>query len=68
MYANHQAYQISFPLDESIFIGFTTKSCIRKRVEDGDISLAQVKTFYESVQTFYERAWQYALENLPLHC
>ena len=58
---------ISFQFsDESLFVGISTKSCIRKKLVDGDISPAQVRRFYDSVRAFYERAWEYALDNLPL--
>ena len=34
--------------------------------EEGDVTSAQVKKFYNSVQAFYVRAMKYALHNLPL--
>ena len=55
-----------FSLDESVFIGMSTKLCVRKKLAEGDISPAQKRKFYDSVRAFYERAWEYALDNLPL--
>lgn len=39
---------------------------LRKLLEDGDITPAQVSKFYASARAFYTRAVEYALENLPL--
>ena len=58
--------KLFFFSDESAFIGISTKSCLRKKLAEGDISPAQVRRFYDSVRAFYERAWEYALDNLPL--
>ena len=40
---------------------------MRKLLDEGDISDRQVKTFYNAVRQFYERAAEYAISNLPLH-
>ena len=39
---------------------------LRKLLEEGDVTSAQVKTFYNSARAFYVRAMEYALDNLPL--
>ena len=44
-----------------------TKSSIRQRLNDGDISQQQVNKFYDSTIAFYERAMEYAVQNLPLN-
>ena len=44
-----------------------TKSSIRQRLNDGDISQQQVNKFYDSTIVFYERAMEYAVQNLPLN-
>ena len=48
------------------FVGITTKITLRKRLEEGDISPAEVSTFYKSALAFYVQAMEYALANLPL--
>ena len=39
---------------------------LRKLLEEGTISSAQVTKFYQSVRAFYIQAMMYALDNLPL--
>ena len=46
-------------------MGAWTKSCITKKLEEGDIT-QQVLKFYASVRAFYETALEYALNNLPV--
>lgn len=53
-------------IDESIFVGIMTKRELRKLRNEGDISLSQVAEFYKGVRAFYVRAFEYALDNLPL--
>jgi hypothetical protein len=35
-------------------------------LDEGDLSDSEVKTFYMAVRSFYEKAVQYAIKNLPL--
>ena len=39
---------------------------LQKLLEEGDVTGAQVKKFYNSAQAFYVQAMEYALDNLPL--
>ena len=57
---------VSSTPDESLFIGLLTKSVIRKRLDEGDITLQNVTKFYASVRAFHEKALEYALDKLPL--
>lgn len=43
-----------------------TKREVRKLLNEGDIGQSQVTEFYKSVRAFYVRAFEYALDNLPL--
>ena len=40
--------------------------CLRKLLDDGDISRSDEVNFFESVRAFYVKSMQYALENLPV--
>ena len=40
--------------------------CLRKLLEEGDISPLDKAKFYESVRAFYVQAMEYALKNLPI--
>ena len=51
--------------DNALEIGFLTKSRLKKLHQDGDISENQMKTFYKAARRFFERAFRYALDNLP---
>ena len=53
--------------DNALHIGLVTRSLLWKLLDEGDISDRQVKTFYNAVRQFYERAAEYAISNLPLH-
>lgn len=53
-------------LDENLFIGLLTKSVIRKKLDEGDITQQNVTKFYASVRAFHEKAFEYALDKLPL--
>ena len=53
--------------DDCLFVGIVTKTCVRKLLEEGDISQAQVTKFYDGARAFYVRAMEYALENLPMN-
>ena len=44
----------------------TTRMKLKKFLDDGDITPAQVSTFYKGVRAFYEKAVEYALANLPV--
>ena len=46
-------------------IRFLTKSRLKKLHQDGDVSEHQMKTFYKVARRFFERAFRYALDNLP---
>ena len=39
---------------------------MRKLLEAGDISQAQVTKFYKSARAFYVRTMEYSLKNLPV--
>ena len=54
-------------VDNDLFVGMTTKMRLRKLLEDGDISPAQRKRFYDSARAFYVRALEYAIDTLPLN-
>ena len=43
-----------------------TKRQLQKLFDGGDINSSQKSGFYKSVRAFYVRAFEYALENLPL--
>lgn len=55
------------PIDESIFVGIMTRRQLRKLLDEGDISPSLVTEFYRGVRAFFVRAFQYALDNLPLN-
>lgn len=52
--------------DTELFIGIMTRQLLGRLEEDGDISPAEVRTFYTAVRGFYHAAAGYALANLPL--
>ena len=54
-------------IDNSLFVGMTTKMRLRQLFDDGDVSEAQRNTFFKSVCAFYVRAMEYATKNLPLN-
>ena len=49
-------YNNAIFLDNSIFVGITTRMTLRKLLEEGDISPSDKSRFYESVRAFYVRA------------
>ena len=49
-----------------MFIGISTRSTLRKLLEEGDISPSDETKFYRSVRAFYVQAMKYALDNLPV--
>ena len=51
--------------DSQITIGLVTKSCLRKLLEDGDISVNNEKKFYTCVRAFYIDAATQAIRKLP---
>uniref|UniRef100_A0A1X7TWU2 HAT C-terminal dimerisation domain-containing protein n=1 Tax=Amphimedon queenslandica TaxID=400682 RepID=A0A1X7TWU2_AMPQE len=53
--------------DNALHIGFSTRSLLRKLLDEGDISPQQVNNFYRAVRNFYEEATSYSIANLPLH-
>ena len=68
---NLDAIEYSNPanqLDNSkLFVGLTTASEIRKKLDEGDISGDQVNKFYSSVRAFYSAAVAYVLKWFPLN-
>ena len=46
-------------------VGLNTRCKINQMFNDGDISQHQKNKFYNSARAFYERAFKYALDNLP---
>ena len=42
-------------------IGLTTRSILKKHLNEGIITEHQLKKFYEAVRLFYERACEYAI-------
>ena len=52
--------------DDNLFVGFGTRMCLNKLVDEGDISMAETSKFFQSARAFYVRAMEYALANLPL--
>ena len=53
-------------IDHSIFIGISTRSTLRKLLEEGDICPSDESKFYRSARAFYVQAMKYALDNLPI--
>ena len=51
--------------DNALEIEFLTKSRLKKLHQDGDITEHQMKTFNKAARRFFERAFRYALDNLP---
>lgn len=43
-----------------------TKTRLRKLLEDGDVSQAEVSSFYRSARAFFLKAMEYSLANLPI--
>ena len=60
-------YRILFFIcsDSQLEVGLNTRCKINQMFNDGDISQHQKNKFYNSARTFYERAFKYALDNLP---
>ena len=48
------------------YVGITARQLLKKLEEEGDISPAKAKAFYQAVCTFYTTAADYAWKNLPL--
>ena len=46
-------------------LAWTPRCKINQMFNDGDISQHQKNKFYNSARAFYERAFKYALDNLP---
>ena len=61
-------YRIPFSIcaDSQLEVGFNARCKINRMFNKGDIRQHQKKKFFDnSVQVFYERAFKYALDNLP---
>ena len=60
-------YRILFFIcsDSQLEVGLNTRCKINQMFNDGDISQHQKNKFYNSARAFYERAFKYALDNLP---
>ena len=57
---------VSNQLDDDLSVGILTKLLINHLLDDGSISDSQVDKFYDSVRAFYERAYEYCIQWLPL--
>ena len=53
-------------LDTSLYVELVTKQHISKLEDEGDITPAEVKTFFLSVHGFYVTATEFAFDNLPM--
>ena len=54
-------------LDSSIFIGFTTRSTLKRYVDNGDISRSDERKFYSGVRDFYVASMNYVKKTFPLN-
>ena len=52
-------------VDEKIQIGIVTHQKAKSLLEEGDVPLLKVSTFYKGVRSFFETAVEYSLRNLP---
>ena len=61
-------YRIPFSIcsDSQLEVGFNVRCKINRMFDKGNIRQHQKKIFYNSARAFYERAFKYALDNLPL--
>jgi len=55
-------YIIILALDNELHIGFLTRQNLRRLENEGDITTAKVKIFYQAVRGFYTHATDYALK------
>ena len=53
-------------VDHSVFIGISTRTTIRKLLEEGDVGPHDTSRFYQSVRAFYVQAMKYDFDNLPI--
>ena len=51
--------------DSQLEVGLNARCKINRMFNDRDISQYQKNKFYSSARAFYERAFKYALDNLP---
>lgn len=51
--------------DSKVTVGMITKQRLRKLLDEGDISVANQRKFYEGVRAFYVKATSQALQKLP---
>ena len=60
-------YRILFFIcsDSQLEVGLETRCQINQMFNNGEISQRQKNKFYNSARAFYERAFKYALDNLP---
>ena len=60
-------YRILFSIcaDSQLEVGLNARCKINRKCNDGDIKQYQKNEFYYSARAFYERAFKYALDNLP---
>ena len=51
---------------EDIFLGLVTRNLLRKKVEDGDLSVGQHDKFIKATIAFYRESLWYTLLNIML--
>ena len=51
--------------DSQLEVGLNARCKIKQMFNDDDISQHQNNKFYNSARSFYKRAFEYALDNLP---
>ena len=49
-----------------MFVGIITRQLLKVLEDEGDITAAERRKFYQAVRQFYITAAEYALKNLPL--
>ena len=59
------SYSFFICSNSQLEVGLNTRCKINQMFNDGDISQHQKNKFYNSARAFYERAFKYALDNLP---
>ena len=56
----------NYLLSEDIFLGLVTRNLLRKKVEDGDLSVGQHDKFIKATIAFYRESLWYTLLNIML--
>ena len=57
----------NYLLSEDIFLGLVTRNFLRKKVEDGDLSVGQHDKFIKATIAFYSESLRYTLLKLNVH-